>query len=195
MTSDPHSLDDYYEALASLSAQKAVRVRYLTWKVWGGSRVNSHSDTVEHALEELVAQGRADRTLDGKYRARGVAPESAPHPSPPVAEAPDPTVLRLEATETKPGTVEHVEIACEVAAVESDPDGREAAGEPAPDESADDLAYESPFDVMDEAEELFKKAAALLPDMRKAAAEFQNWSADAKRVVRLLEISSTEIGK
>jgi len=74
VTSDPHSLDDYYEALASLSAQKAVRVRYLTWKVWGGSRVNSHSDTVEHALEELVAQGRADRDLSGKYRAR---PESA----------------------------------------------------------------------------------------------------------------------
>ncbi len=75
MTSDPHSLDDYYEALASLSVRKAVGVRYLTWKVWGGSRVNSHSDTVELALEELVAQGRADRDLSGKYRAR---PESAP---------------------------------------------------------------------------------------------------------------------
>jgi len=68
--SDPHSLDDYYEALASLSGQKAVGVRYVTWKVWGGSRVNSHSDTVELALEELVAQGRADRDLTGKYRAR-----------------------------------------------------------------------------------------------------------------------------
>jgi len=72
--SDPHSLDDYYESLASLSVRKAVGVRYLTWQVWGGSRVNSHSDTVEHALEELVAQGRADRDLSGKYRAR---PESA----------------------------------------------------------------------------------------------------------------------
>lgn len=75
MNSDPHSIDDYYEALASLSVRKAVGVRYLTWKVWGGSRVNSHSDTVELALEELVAQGRADRDLSGKYRAR---PESAP---------------------------------------------------------------------------------------------------------------------
>lgn len=75
MISDPHSLDDYYEALASLSAQKAVGVRYVTWKVWGGSRVNSHSGAVELALDELVAQGRADRDLTGKYRAR---PASAP---------------------------------------------------------------------------------------------------------------------
>lgn len=71
---DPHTLQDYAAALLFAAPRLPCKVDAVRRLVWGrkGGR-----DATELALDELVAQGRADRTLDGRYRARGAEPETA----------------------------------------------------------------------------------------------------------------------
>ena len=68
---DPHTIDEYMDALRFAAPRLPAGVDAVRRLVWGarGGRAPT-----ELALEELVAQGRATRTDGWRYRARSVAP-------------------------------------------------------------------------------------------------------------------------
>ena len=109
MTSDPHTLDEYFAAVAS---RESVTIWDVKRSIWGDA---TGRDATVLALRELEAQGRIVRK-DCKYRVAGT---TTPAPSDPADS--DPTVARFEVTETKPGTIEHVELACTVDAAGHSP--------------------------------------------------------------------------
>ncbi|HEX7464331.1 MAG TPA: hypothetical protein VF382_05505, partial [Actinomycetota bacterium] len=87
---DTHTLDDYHRALSEVATKGPVSIHVVSCKVHGIGRGLDMHDATELALEELVAQGRAERDMAGRYKAR--RPESpepeSPHPEAPGAERP-----------------------------------------------------------------------------------------------------------
>jgi hypothetical protein len=77
---DRHSIEDYFAALAKISARHPVSVKHLTWKVWGGSRVKTHGHLVEAALRKLLEQDRIRRTVDGLFELTSRSPVLLPTP-------------------------------------------------------------------------------------------------------------------
>ena len=70
MTSDPHTLDEYAETLRELETDgRAVAVHVLACKLHGVPAATKMRQATTLALDELVAQGRAEQSYPGRYRA------------------------------------------------------------------------------------------------------------------------------
>lgn len=105
MSDDPHTLDEYESALAFAAQRRPVHVESVRRGVWGcpAAAKSAGRDATALALEELVEQGRAERTFDGRYAPRR-KPERADVAEPPDVTSPtpspesilDPDVLRPE---------------------------------------------------------------------------------------------------
>jgi len=59
---------------------------------------------------------------------------------------------------------------------------------------ADDLDWDSPFEALDEAKEMVKSASKLVPRLRQAVSEFNEWATEARALLTKLErlIATTE---
>lgn len=70
MTSDPHTLDEYAATLRELETdERAVAVHVLACKLHGVPAATKMRQATTFALDELVAQGRAEQPYPGRYRA------------------------------------------------------------------------------------------------------------------------------
>lgn len=98
---DTHTLDDYHRALSVVTTKGPVSVHVVSCKAHGIGRGLDMHDATELALEELVAQGRADRDIAGRYRARRPAakPATPPDPTDTYASAPEPPLPASPAEE------------------------------------------------------------------------------------------------